>query len=245
MIRYKIIIEYDGTNYVGWQKQDNGPSIQEAIESAIFKQSGEKIELFGAGRTDAGVHALSQVAHFDIEKNFSEDSIRDGLNKHLRPQPIAILHAEKVNQTFHARFSAKQRHYSYTIVNRRSPLTIEKNFAWIVHKKLDTVLMRNASKLFLGNHDFNAFRSINCQSKSSVKTIDFFDVTLENNKIIFRVKARSFLHSQVRIMVGTLVYVGEKKFGIEDVKQIIRDSDRNKAGPTAPSQGLCLVEVTY
>ena len=245
MPRYKIIIEYKGTNYVGWQRQDNGPSIQSEIENSIKKLVGKKIEVFGAGRTDAGVHALKQIAHFDLEKFFPVDVIRDGLNQYLRPQAISIIKAEKVSENFHARFNAKQRYYSYIIINRRSPLTIERNRAWVVHKKLNVILMQQAIKLFIGKHNFNAFRSVNCQSETSFKTIDYAEVKENNKKIIIDVKAKSFLHSQVRIMVGTIVYVGEGKIKFDQITSIIRSGDRKKAGPTAPAEGLYLKDIIY
>jgi len=245
MFRYKIIIEYNGTKYVGWQRQENGPSIQSALETAIHKQTGEKIEVFGAGRTDAGVHSLGQVAHFDLPKPMSADSIRDGLNQHLRPQPIAIIDVNQVDNSFHARFSAKQRHYSYEIVNRRAPLTIERELAWIIHKNLNISLMQDAAKFFIGKHDLNAFRSINCQSETSIKTIDDVTVQKQNQKITIDAKAKSFLHSQVRIMVGTLVYVGIKKIEPQQIKLILENTDRKEAGPTAPAHGLYLRSVFY
>ena len=245
MSRYKITIEYNGKNYVGWQRQENGPSIQAAIEEAITKQIQQKISIFGAGRTDAGVHALGQVAHFDLEKNLISDSIRDGLNKHLRPQPISIIKAEEVSTEFHARFSAKQRHYKYKIINRRSPLTLDKDFAWVIHKELDIKSVQEASKLFIGKHNFNAFRSINCQSESSIKTIDDVLITMEKNSINMNFRAKSFLHSQVRIMVGTLVYIGEGKIKFKEIQSLIQSGERQNAGPTAPANGLYLTEVIY
>jgi len=245
MQRYKIIIEYDGSNYVGWQKQDNGLSIQESLQIAIKKQTQENVEVFGAGRTDAGVHALGQVAHFDLDRNLTIKEIQDGLNQYLRPQPIAIIEAKKVEKDFHARFSAKKRIYSYTIVNRRSPLTIDKNKAWVVHKKLDTELMNSASKFFIGNHDFTSFRSSSCQANSPFKTIDKVRVLREFNNIFIKVEAKSFLQSQVRIMVGTLVNVGEGKLKPKDIELIIKSRKRSKAGPTAPSEGLFLTTVIY
>ena len=171
MPKYKITIEYDGTNFVGWQRQENGPSIQSSIEEAIKKITSETVNVFGAGRTDSGVHAKGQVAHFELSKNISLDKIRDGINQHLRPLPIAILDAKKVNEDFHARFSAQLRSYEYLIINRRSPLTLYKNQAWGVFKQLNINEMKKAALNFVGKHDFNAFRSIDCQSSSSIKTI--------------------------------------------------------------------------
>lgn len=245
MMRYKLTIEYDGTKYVGWQRQKNGPSIQEEIEKAISNLTGKFSEVVGAGRTDSGVHALGQVAHFDTDKDFKIDTIRDGLNKYLYPQPIAILKAYKMKNFFHARFSAKQRYYLYKIVNRRSYLTLEKNKVWILHKQLDFSLMNQAAKYFLGKHNLNAFRSINCQSKSSVKTIDYINVSKKSDRIMIGVKAKSFLHSQVRIMVGTLVSVGKGQILPGQLKLIIKNQNRKDAGPTAPPEGLYLKSVKY
>ena len=244
MFNFKIIIEYDGTDYVGWQRQDNGFSIQEAIENAIFKLTGEKIIIFGAGRTDAGVHALGQVAHFNLKKEFKADNIRDGLNQYLRPQPIAILSAEIVNDKFHSRFSAIKRTYKYIITNRRSPLTINKNKSWGVFKKLDIGKIEFEAKYFIGRHNLEAFRSAHCQSNSALKTIDAISITNKHNDIIITISAKSFLHSQVRIMVGTLVEVGKGKI-IKSIKDIIEEEKRSQAGITAPACGLYLVKVEY
>tara|TARA_B110000495_G_C22822288_1_gene479969 strand:- start:102 stop:836 length:735 start_codon:yes stop_codon:yes gene_type:complete len=244
MPKYKITIEYDGSSYIGWQRQDNGISIQEEIEKAITQLTGEKIIIFGAGRTDAGVHALGQVAHFDLKKNFNIDNIRDGLNQHLRPQPIAILKAEEVNDDFHARFSAKNRTYEYSISNRRPPLTIDKNKSWGVFKKLDVNKMEFEAKHFLGHHNLDAFRSAHCQSKSAIKTIDSILIIKKNENISIRVSAKSFLHSQVRIMVGTLVEIGKGKI-IKSIKRIIEEEKRSQAGVTAPACGLYLIAVEY
>ena len=244
MPKYKITIEYDGSNYVGWQRQDNGISIQESIEKAIIQLTGEKIIIFGAGRTDAGVHALGQVAHFDLKKNFNTDNIRDGLNQYLRPQPISVLKAEEVNDDFHSRFSAKSRTYQYNISNRRAPLTIDKNKSWAVFKNLDVNKMEFEAKHFLGNHNLDAFRSAHCQSKSAIKTIDSILIIKKNENIFIRVSAKSFLHSQVRIMVVTLVEIGKGKI-IKSIKRIIEEEKRSQAGITAPACGLYLIAVEY
>lgn len=244
MSKFKIIIEYDGTDYVGWQKQDNGLSIQNAIENAIYKLTGEKVILLGAGRTDAGVHALGQVAHFNLNFFFNTDNIRDGLNQHLRPQLISILMAEQVDDEFHSRYSAKKRTYEYNITNRRSPLTINKNKSWEVFKKLDIDKMIFESKFFIGKHNLQAFRSINCQSNSSIKTIDEVSIAKRDENILIKVSAKSFLHSQVRIMVGTLVEIGKGKI-TKSIKRIIEDEKRSQAGITAPACGLYLVKVDY
>ena len=245
MPKYKLIIEYEGTNYVGWQIQDNGNSIQQSLEKAIHKLTNEQVTIFGAGRTDSGVHAKGQVAHFEISKDLAKDNIRDGINQHLRPLPIAILNAEKVEGDFHARFSAKQRIYEYSIINRRPPLTFQRQLAWVIFKKLDIEKIKEAALFFEGKHDLNAFRSIDCQSSTSIKTIDYCTVTNNQESIVIEVAAKSFLHSQVRIMVGTLVNVGEGKIQPDDIKKIIEMKDRDKAGVTAPAHGLYLKKIIY
>ncbi len=244
MHNYKIIIEYDGTNFVGWQQQENGQSIQAAIQQALSKLSGEKVTIFGAGRTDAGVHAYAQVASFLLNKKIETDVIRDGLNQHLRPQPIAVIKAEIVDADFHARFSAKKRWYEYKIINRRPPLTIDVNRAWCVYKNLDTEKMKSESSFFLGKHDLNAFRSAHCQSKNSIKTIDSISIINKDEQIIIEVSAKSFLHSQVRIMVGTLVDIAKDNIN-KTVLDIINSRQREIAGQTAPAQGLYLKKIEY
>ena len=245
MHKYKLTIEYDGKKFVGWQRQANGISIQSSIEKAIKKLSNEDITLFGAGRTDSGVHAKGQVAHFELVNDFPLDNIRDGINQYLRPLPIAILSAEYAENGFHARFSAKQRLYEYHIINRRSPLTFQQNQAWVIHKKLNIGKIRAAAPYFEGKHDFNSFRSIDCQSSSSIKTIDHCFVTNVQESITIEVAAKSFLHSQVRIITGTLVDVGKEKIEPSAINSIIEMKDRAKAGVTAPPHGLYLKEVIY
>jgi len=244
MNKYKIIIEYDGTGYVGWQKQENGNSIQQTLEDSIEKLTAERIAVYGAGRTDAGVHACGQVAHFEIKKNIEINKIRDGLNQHLRPHPIAILNVEKVDGDFHARFSAKLRCYRYRIINRRSPLTIDRDRAWAIYKKLNLKKIADESSSFFGKHNLAAFRSINCQSKVTTKTIESINVNYENNELNIYVSAKSFLHSQVRIMVGTLVEIGKGKMK-ESISEIIKSKERSRAGMTAPAHGLYLIKVNY
>ena len=244
MNNYKLTIEYDGSNFVGWQQQKNGNSIQSAIQKAILELSGEKVVVNGAGRTDAGVHAYGQVASFSIKKKIDTDVIRDGLNQHLRPQLISIQKAEQVDEDFHARFSAKKRWYKYKIINRRAPLTIDVNHAWCVFKKLDITKMKNESSFFIGQHDLNAFRSVYCQSKSSIKTIENIKITQEDENIIIEIGARSFLHSQVRIMVGTLVDIAKGNIN-KSIKEIINNKKREEAGQTAPPRGLYLLKVEY
>ena len=245
MPKYKITIEYDGTEFVGWQRQENGPSIQSSIENAIKKITSETVNVFGAGRTDSGVHAKSQVAHFELSKNILLDNIRDGINQHLRPLPIAILDVKEVNDDFHARFSAKLRTYEYLIINRRAPLTFNKNLAWGVFKQLNIDEMKEAALNFVGKHDFNAFRSIDCQASSSIKTIQSCTVEKKAEYIVSNVAAKSFLHSQVRILTGTLVDVGKGKILPINIKKIINSKDRSKAGVTAPAHGLYLTKVEY
>ena len=245
MAKYKIIVEYDGTDFVGWQKQENGPSIQSSLEDAIKKITSETVNVFGAGRTDSGVHAKGQVAHFELSKNIPLDNIRDGINQHLRPLPIAILDVKEVDDDFHARFSAKLRTYEYLIINRRAPLTFNKKLAWGVFKKLNMDAMKEAASIFVGKHDFNAFRSVDCQSSSTIKTVQSCSIETNDQHIKLNVSAKSFLHSQVRIMIGTLVEVGKEKFNSSDVKEIIKSRDRSQAGATAPAHGLYLLKVEY
>ena len=244
MPNYKITVEYDGSNFVGWQKQANGVSVQSSLQDSVFKLSGEKVVVYGAGRTDAGVHAYGQVASFVISKKISTDVIRDGLNQHLRPLMISVLKAEQVENDFHARFSAKKRWYVYKIINRRSPLTIDANRAWCVHKILDTKKMQSESASFLGKHDLNAFRSAHCQSKSSIRTIDDIIINIKNESIFIEVVAKSFLHSQVRIMVGTLVDIAKGNINTS-ILEIINSKNREVAGQTAPANGLYLKKIAY
>ena len=244
MYNYKIIVEYDGTNFVGWQQQENGKSIQAVLQDALFKLSGEKVTIFGAGRTDAGVHAYGQVASFTINKKIETDVIRDGLNQHLRPHPISVQKAELVDSEFHARFSAIKRWYEYKIINRRPPLTFDTNRAWCVYKKINVEKIKTESSSFLGRHDLNAFRSAHCQSKSSIKTIEDIHIKHEGEQIIFNICAKSFLHSQVRIMVGTLVDIAKGNIN-KTIIDIINSKNREIAGQTAPAHGLYLKKIDY
>ena len=244
MHNYKIVIEYDGTNFVGWQQQENGQSIQNALQEALIKLSNEKVTIFGAGRTDAGVHAYGQVASFTINKKIKTDIIRDGLNQHLRPKPISVQKAELVDSEFNARFSAIKRWYEYKIINRRPPLTIDAKRAWCVHKEINIEKMKRESSSFLGKHDLNAFRSSHCQSKNSTKTIQSIDIRNEDEQIIFEVSAKSFLHSQVRIMVGTLVDIAKGNIN-KTIVDIINSKNREIAGQTAPAHGLYLKKIDY
>ena len=245
-MRYKFIIEYDGTPFVGWQKQEKGRSAQESIESAIKKIFEEEVVIFGAGRTDAGVHAIGQTAHFDIKKkSFDTYVIKNALNDHLRPLPISILYVEEVDENFHARFDAIQRKYLYRIINRKSPLTIEKGRAWQVHKSLSVELMKKCIPLIEGKHDFTTFRSANCQSESPIKTIDEVKITQSDENIYFGISAKSFLHHQVRSLVGSLKMVGDGSWSIHDFDNVLKSKNRSACGALAPSEGLYFMEVKY
>lgn len=245
MSRWRITVEYDGGPFVGWQRQDNGPSVQEAIEQAITGFCGEEVQVTGAGRTDSGVHALAQVAHFDLAREASADTVRDAINFHLKPRPVAVLDALPVAADFHARFSALGRSYRYRIVNRRTPLTLEAGRAWQVAVPLDAVAMGEAAEALVGRHDFTSFRAAQCQADSPVKTLDEITVARDADLITFDVRARSFLHNQVRIMVGTLRRVGEGKWEPGEVARALGARDRAAAGPTAPACGLYLAAVRY
>lgn len=245
MPRYRITVEYDGTGFVGWQRQDTGPSIQGALEDAVFAFTGERVHVQGAGRTDAGVHARGQVAHFDLAREQPTESVRGALCFHLRPNAIVVPSAELVPEDFHARFSANYRRYRYRILNRRSPAAIDRTQVWHVPMPLDADAMGEAAALLIGKHDFNSFRSINCQAASSLKTLDMLTVHRDGEEIAVDVGARSFLHNQVRILVGTLQLVGRGQWTKQDVAAALAARDRTRAGPTAPPIGLCLMEVRY
>lgn len=243
--RYKLTIEYDGTPFVGWQKQDNGRGVQDAIADAIAGFCGERVTVAGAGRTDTGVHALGQVAHIDIERETDADTVRDAINFHLKPQPISILEAEAVSGEFDARFSAIKRHYLYRIINRRAPLTVDRQRAWQVPVPLDAQLMDEAAQILVGKHDFTTFRAAQCQAASPVKTLDALDVRREGEAIVITARARSFLHNQIRSFAGTLKSVGEGKMSVGDVRAALEARDRSKCGPVAPPDGLYLMRVDY
>jgi tRNA pseudouridine38-40 synthase len=245
MPRYKLTIEYDGTPYVGWQVQDNGLSVQGVISDAIAAFSGERAALRGAGRTDAGVHALGQVAHVDLSRTWDTATVRDALNAYLRPHPVAVLTAEQVADSFDARFSAVMRHYLYRIANRRADLTLDRHRAWRVGRPLDAAAMHAAAQVLVGRHDFSTFRAAECQAKSPVKTLDRLDVARDGEELRFTARARSFLHHQVRSMVGSLVHVGEGKWSAGDVQAALDARDRSACGQVAPPQGLYLVRVEY
>jgi len=245
MPRYKLTIEYDGAPFVGWQIQDNGPSVQGAIMAAVAAFSGESVMVQGAGRTDAGVHALGQVAHVDLAKEHAPDTVRDALNAHLRPHPIAILSAERAAADFDARRSAVRRHYRYRISNRRADLALDRGRAWRVMRPLDAAAMHAAAQRLIGHHDFTTFRSTECQAKSPDKTLDRLDVARSGEGIEVVAVARSFLHNQVRSMVGSLALVGEGKWNAEDLARALGARDRTACGPVAPPDGLYLARVDY
>jgi len=245
MPRYKLTIEYDGTPFSGWQIQDTAPTVQGALEMAVKAISGEDVRVHGAGRTDAGVHALGQVAHCDITKHFAPGRLRDGLNAHLRPNPIGVLSAEIVPETFEARFSAVKRHYRYRIRNTRANLALDVGRVWRVPRRLDAQAMHLAAQRLIGKHDFTTFRDSDCQAKSPEKTLDRLDVVREGDAIDICTSARSFLHSQVRSMVGSLVWVGEGRWSADDLSAALAARDHASCGPVAPPEGLYLVRVDY
>ena len=250
MARFKLVVEYDGTGLVGWQRQENGPSIQEALERAIYGFCGEAVTVEAAGRTDAGVHALGQVVHFDLARDARPKTVRDALNDHLRrnsddPRNIAVLTADIVSDDFHARFSATERHYRYLILNRSAPLTLARNRAWHVFQPLDDNAMHQAAQRLVGRHDFTTFRSVHCQADSPQRTLDCLAVRRDGDEVRIDAIARSFLHNQVRAITGTLVQVGEGKRTARAVTEALEARDRAACGPTAPAFGLYLMEVIY
>lgn len=245
MPRFKLLIEYHGTPFVGWQRQDNGTSVQGTLETAIFRFCGVETTITAAGRTDAGVHATGQVIHFDLDRDISALRVQGALNYHLKPHPIAVRAVEIVPDDFHARFSAVGRSYLYRIVNRRAPVAIERDRVWWVAMPLDTDAMNEAAQYLMGHHDFTSFRAAACQARSPDKTLDLLQVSRCDEDIRIVARARSFLHHQVRNMVGTLKLVGEGKWSPERVKTALAARDRAAAGPTAPPDGLYLTGVMY
>ncbi|MEO9469405.1 tRNA pseudouridine(38-40) synthase TruA [Parasphingorhabdus sp.] len=245
MTRFAITIEYDGSPFMGWQHQDHGPSVQQAIEQAIKRITQQDIRVFAAGRTDAGVHALGMRAHFDLETRLTPFRLMEGLNAGLRPHPVAILACDIVDDDWHARFSCLGRRYVYKIINRRAPLTLDKGQAWLIVRPLDTTAMHDAAQCLVGQHDFTTFRSTHCQAKSPVKTLDSISVTRFGEEIEVEVAARSFLHHQVRSIVGSLAMVGEGKWSAKDLKNALEAKDRKALGYNAPPDGLYFVDAIY
>jgi len=245
MPRYKLTLEYDGAPFAGWQIQADQRTVQGVLTAAIEALTGERTLVQGAGRTDAGVHARGQVAHVDLARNWDLDTVRDALNAHLRPHPVAILGAELVSDNFNARTSAIRRHYIYRIINRRPDLTLQAGHAWRVPRPLDTDAMHIAAQRLVGKHDFTTFRSTECQAKSPVKTLDVLSVERNGEEVTVTAVARSFLHSQVRSMVGSLEAVGEGKWSADDLSRALAARDRTTCGPVAPPDGLYLMRVDY
>jgi tRNA pseudouridine38-40 synthase len=245
MPRYKLTLEYDGAPFVGWQRQENGLSVQEALEGALAAMTGERATAHGAGRTDAGVHALGQVAHVDLQRDWDPFRLGEGLNALAHPHPIAVLAVERVGAGFDARRSASARHYRYRIMNRRAPLTLERGRAWRVKPPLDAGAMHEAAQALVGRHDFSTFRDSQCQAKSPIRTLDRLDVIRDGDEVLIEASALSFLHRQVRSMVGSLVEVGSGRWSAGELKAALDAADRSRCGQVAPPHGLYLVGVDY
>jgi tRNA pseudouridine38-40 synthase len=245
MPRYRVSIEYDGTPFVGWQMQAAGRSVQGRLAEAIQKLSGESVSVRGAGRTDAGVHALGQVAHFDLTRDWPPETVRAALTFHLKPDPIAIIACARVADDFDARFSAVARHYRYRILARPAPSVLDRERVWWVPQPMQAAPMAQAAAALVGRHDFTTFRAAGCQAKSPVKTLDVLQVTAVGEEIVIEARARSFLHNQVRSMVGSLKLVGEGKWSPADLRAALEAADRTACGPVAPARGLYLVRVDY
>ena len=245
MARFKLVLEYNGTPFSGWQVQPTRLSVQGVLEDAIERFSGERVTTQAAGRTDAGVHALGQVAHFDLSRAWDPFRVREALNYHLRPHPVAVISAEAVDESFEARFSATARHYEYRILNRRAPAVIERNHVWHLPMPLEAEPMHEAAQGILGLHDFTTFRAAECQAKSPLRTLDRLDVRREGEHIVVVASARSFLHHQVRSLVGSLKLVGEGKWRPERLREVLDARDRRQCGAMAPSSGLYLTGVDY
>ena len=245
MQRYQITIEYDGTPFVGWQFQKNGLSIQEVIQKAIFQFSKEEVTVTGAGRTDAGVHAQAQSAHFDLKKKIETKKFLVGVNRYIGNNTVTILDIKKTNRKFHSRFDAKKRTYQYVIINRQSPLALQKNKAWHIRKKLDVKVMKKGAKLLLGTHDFSTFRASSCGAKSPIKTMKKISIKKNKNKITLKFTSRSFLQQQVRSMVGCIKYLGDGKWSLDTFKKSFKSKNRLKCAPPAPACGLYLNKVSY
>ena len=245
MYRYRIKIEYDGTNFVGWQYQKNGLSVQEVLQKAIFQFSKERVTLTGAGRTDAGVHAIGQVAHFDLKKKIKKKFFLLGVNHYIRNHLVTILNVKKVENKFHSRFDAKERIYQYVIINRQSPLALQKNKAWHIRKKLDLKAMKKGAKLLLGTHDFSTFRASSCAAKSPIRTLKKITIKKDNGKIIIQFTSKSYLQQQVRSMVGCVKYLAEGKWNLDKFKSVFNSRKRSNCAPPAPPYGLYLIKISY
>jgi tRNA pseudouridine38-40 synthase len=245
MPRYRLTIEYDGTGLVGWQRQDDLPSVQGLLEKALQKFCGETVTVYGAGRTDAGVHALGQVAHVDLRRDWPPERVVKAVNFHLTGTTVAVLDCVLAPADFHARFSATGRHYRYRIINRQARLTLDRQRAWLVYAPLDAEVMQQAAQVLVGRHDFTSFRAAQCQSKSPLKTLDRLTVERAGDEVWIHAAARSFLHNQVRAMVGSLVLVGRGRWRVADLRRALEARDRQAAGPNAPPCGLYLVGVDY
>ena len=245
MQRYKIKIEYEGTPFVGWQFQKNGQSVQEVLQKAIFVLSKEKVVVTGAGRTDSGVHALAQVAHFDLKKKIKIKILLQAINHNIGNKPVTVLKVNKVDKNFHARFDAKKRTYQYIIINRQAPLALQKNKAWHIRKKLNVKNMKSASKILLGTHDFSTYRASSCGAKSPIKTMEKISIKKNKDKITLKFKSRSFLQQQVRSMVGCIKYVGDGTWTLSEFKNSFKSKNRIKCAPPAPASGLYLLKIKY
>ncbi|MCW5729162.1 MAG: tRNA pseudouridine(38-40) synthase TruA [Alphaproteobacteria bacterium] len=245
MPRYRLLIEYEGTGLVGWQRQDNGPSVQQHLEEAVRAFCGKDVAVMGAGRTDAGVHASGQVAHLDLTRHFPARTVMHAINHHLRPAAIAVIGCAEAAPDFHARFSARKRHYRYRIFNRLVRPVLERHFVWHVAKPLDAAAMHEAARILVGHHDFSSFRAAHCQASSPMKTLDRLDVIRLGDEVHILASARSFLHNQVRAMAGSLKLVGEGRWDAADLARALAARDRQAGGPNAPPQGLCLTGVDY
>ena len=245
MQRYKIKIEYEGTPFVGWQFQKNGQSVQEVLQKAIFNFSNEKVVVTGAGRTDSGVHALGQIAHFDLKKKIKEKKILPAINQNMSNKSVTVLKINKTDKNFHARHDAKKRTYYYLIINRQAPLALQKNKAWHIREKLDMKGMKKGAKFLLGTHDFSTFRSSSCGAKSPIRTMEKILIKKNKDKITLQFTSRSFLQQQVRSMTGCLKYLGEGKWNLNDFKNSFRSKNRSKCAPPAPACGLYLKKVEY
>ena len=245
MQRYKIIIEYDGTPFVGWQFQKNGQSVQEVLQKAIFDFSKEKVVVTGAGRTDSGVHALAQTAHFDLKKKMRKKNLLLAINQNIKNKSVTVLKINKVNKKFHARHDAKKRTYLYLIINRQSPLALQKNKAWHIRKNLDVSSMKTGAKILLGTHNFSTYRAASCGAKSPIRTMEKILIKKNKDKITLQFTSRSFLQQQVRSMVGCIKYLGEGKWNLNDFKYSFKSKNRSKCAPPAPACGLYLKKISY